>query len=125
MLVISVLIKAGVFESLASHLSGVGAYLPVPASGLSIIVAMFGNNIAAYTIASNLLAVGEISAQGIILSLLIGAILSNTVYMLRSSLPIHIGIFGIKTGIQITLLSSAIRNGIIIVFIVMLALFWQ
>jgi hypothetical protein len=124
MFVISILIKAGIFDGLASYLSGVSAYLPVPASGLSIIAAMFGHPIAAYTVASNLLVAGEITARGIILSLLVGTMLSNVVYMFRSSMPRHMGIFGLKTGMQISLLSSAIRGGIIIVFIVTLAIFW-
>ena len=124
MLVISILIKAGIFDGLTSYLSGVSAYLPIPASGLSIIAAMFGHPIAAYTVASNLLVAGEIAARGIILSLLVGTMLSNTVYMFRSSMPRHMGIFGLKTGMQISLLSSAIRGGILIVFIVILAIFW-
>jgi hypothetical protein len=124
MLVISILIEVGVFDSLASYLSGVSAYLPIPASGLGIIAAMFGHAIAAYTVASNLLAAGEITARGIILSLLIGSVLSSIVSMLRMSIPSHVGIFGLKTGLQIILLSLAIRSGIITVFIVMLAIFW-
>jgi len=125
MLAISILIKAGIFDGLAVYLSDISAYLPVPASGLGIIASMFGHPLAAYTVASNLLAVGDISAKGIILSLLIGTMFSSTIYMFRSSMPRHIGLFGLKTGLQITLLSTVTRVGIIIVFIVTLAAFWR
>ena len=124
MLVISILIKAGVFESMASYLSGVSAYLPIPANGLAIIASMFGHAIAAFTVASNLLAVGEITARDVILSLLIGSVLSSIVFMLRISMPHYVGIFGPKTGIQLMLISSTIRSAITIVLIVILALFW-
>lgn len=124
MLVVSILIEVGVFDSLASFLGGVGSYLPIPASGLGIIASMFGHPIAAYTVASNLLAVGEISAKGVVLSLLIGGIFANAVFLLRSSIPNYMGIFGPKTGILVTLLSSAIWNSIIIIFVVILAIFW-
>ena len=125
MLVISILIEAGVFDSLASYLSGISAYLPIPTSGLAIIASMFGHAIAAFTVASNLLAVGEITAKGIILSLLIGSVLSSIVFMFRVSMPYYVGIFGPKTGLQLMLLSSAIRSGIVIIFVVILAIFWQ
>ena len=124
MLAVSILIKVGVFDSLASHLGSISAFLPIPVSGMGIIVSMFGHPIAAYSVASNLLAVGEISAKGVVLSLLIGGIFANAVFLLRSSIPNFIGIFGLKTGVQITLLSAAIWNSIIIVFIVILAIFW-
>jgi hypothetical protein len=124
MLVISVLIEVGVFDSLASYLSGVSAYLPIPASGLGIIAVMPGHSIAAYTVASNLLAVGEITARGIILSLLIGSVLTGITSMFRYQIPIYVGIFGPKTGTQLVLLSSAIRSVIVIVLVVILAVFW-
>jgi hypothetical protein len=125
MLLISILIKAGVFNGLTTYLSGISAYLPIPASGLSIIAAMFGHSIAAYTVASNLLAAGEIAAKGIILSLIIGSVFSSTIYMFRDVLPYYVGVFGPKAGMQITLLSSAIRAGVAIIFVVILAIFWQ
>ena len=125
MLVISILIKVGVFDSLASYLSGVSAYLPVPANGLGIIAAMFGHYIAAYAVASNLLAVGEITAKGIILSLLIGSVLTSVIAMFRYQISHYVGIYGPKSGIQLMLLTSAIRSGIIIVFVVILTIFWQ
>jgi hypothetical protein len=124
MLIMSILIKLGVFDSLASYLSGVSVYLPVPVGGLGIIAAMFGHHIAAYTVASNLLATGEIAARGIILSLLIGSVLTSIISMFRYQIPHYVGIYGLKTGIQLMLLSSTIRSVIIIVFIVILARFW-
>ncbi|MFA5315859.1 MAG: nucleoside recognition domain-containing protein [Dehalococcoidales bacterium] len=125
MIIMCVLIKVGAFDLLASHLGGIGAYLPIPASGLGIIVAMLGNTIAAYTVASNLLIVGEITAKGIIISLMIGSIFSNFIYTLRSSIPYYIGIFGMRNGIQLILISMAIRNGIMIGFVIFLAILWN
>ena len=121
---ISILIKTGVFDGLTSYLSGISAYLPIPASGLGIIASMFGHHIAAYTVASNLLAVGEISAKGIILSLLIGNVLTSIITGVRVHMPAYVGIFGPKNGFQIMLLSAVIRSIIIIILIVILALFW-
>jgi hypothetical protein len=78
----------------------------------------------AYTVASNLLAAGEITAKGVVLSLLIGGMFANAIFLLRSSIPNYMGIFGPKNGVLITVLSAAIWNGIIILFIVLLAVFW-
>jgi len=124
MLIVSILIKAGVFDSLASYVSGVSAYLLVPVGGLGVIAAMFGHYIAAYTVASNLLAAGEITAKGVIISLLIGTVLTSIISMFRYQMPHYVGVFGLKTGFQLMLLSSAIRNAIIIVLIVILTIFW-
>jgi hypothetical protein len=125
MIIISILIKLGVFDSLSSYLSDISNYLPIPANGLSIVAAMFGHHYAAYAIASNLLAVGEISGKDIILSLLIGSVLSSVITMFRASMPYLVPVFGLKSGIQLMLLSTALRNSIAIIFIVLMAIFWQ
>ncbi len=125
MLVISILIKAGVFSGLTAYLSDISAYLPIPANGLSIVAAAFGHPTVAYTVAGNLLAAGEITAKGIILSLLIGSVLASGISIFRETMPYFVSIFGPKYGIQLTLISSSIRNVVAIVFIVILAVVWQ
>jgi hypothetical protein len=124
MFVVCILIKVGAFEALSAYLSGMSAYLPIPPSGLGIIAAQFGHSIAAYTVASGLLAAGEITGKEIILTLLVGSVLTSIVSMFRSTMPYYVGIFGLRTGLELMVLSSAIRNIIVIVFIVILALFW-
>jgi len=124
MLAVSLLIELGIFDHLTKYMGGVTTYLPIPPSGLGVIASMFGHPVVAYTVASNLLEAGEISAKGIVLSLLIGGMFANMVFLLRSSIPNYMGIFGPKNGVMITVLSSIIWNAIIIFFIVMLAIFW-
>jgi len=106
-------------------LSDISAYLPIPANGLSIVAAAFGHPTVAYTVAGNLLAAGEITAKGIILSLLIGSVLASGISVFRETMPYFVSIFGPKYGIQLTLLSSSIRSVVAIVFIVILAVVWQ
>nr|MDA8219220.1 hypothetical protein [Dehalococcoidales bacterium] len=118
------LVKAGVFDGLASQLSGVGHYLPVPTAGLGIIAARFAYSLAAYVTAGGLLAVGEVTAKDIILSLLVGDVLTSIVSMFRYLTPYYVGIFGPATGLQLMLLSSAIQNAIVVAFIAGLALLW-
>jgi len=124
MFVVCILIKLGVFEALASLLRGISPYLPVPSSGLAIIAAQFGHHLAAYTTASNLLAAGEITAKGIILTLFVGNVLTSILTMFKYLMPYYMGVFGPKTGLQLMVLSSAIRNVIVIIFVIGLAVLW-
>jgi hypothetical protein len=45
--IVFILMELGVFDILASYLSGISTYFPVPVEGLAIIAAQFGNFIAA------------------------------------------------------------------------------
>ena len=116
-----ILIDLGTFEALASYLKGIARYLPIPAEGVSIIGAQFANNIAAYTMASNLLSKGILVGKDIVLILLIGNVLTSIVG-LRYLIPYYIGIFGPRTGTQLMVTASALRQGLTIMVIAILFL---
>ncbi|MEW6425608.1 MAG: hypothetical protein AB1523_12875 [Bacillota bacterium] len=92
--------------------------------GLGIVAAQLGHSNAAYAVASGLLSSGEISAKGVVLSLLAGDVLSGIAMMFRYLMPYYVGIFGLRTGLELMGISVTIRNGIVIAFILVLALFW-
>ncbi len=122
MVISCILIKAGVFDILASYLKGAASWFPIPAGGLGIIAARFGHHIAAYTVASSLMSAGELTSKGVILSLLVGNILTTLTSPVRHLLPYYVGIFGPRMGAELMLLSSAIRNGIAIILVFGIAL---
>lgn len=123
-IVTCILIELGVFEKIASSLSGITSYFPIPPEGLGIVAAQLGHSNAAYAVASGLLSSGEISEKGVVLSLLAGDVLSAIVVMFRYLMPYYVGIFGLRTGLELMCISVTIRNGIVVVFILVLALFW-
>ena len=116
-----ILIKAGAFDLLSLHLQGLASRLPIPPSGIGIISAQFGNLAAASAVAASLMASGEISAKGVILSLLAGNILTSLFTALRFLFPYYIGIFGLRIGTELLSLSSTIRNAIALLFLFALA----
>lgn len=118
-----VLIDAGFFDVLADFLKEHAVFVPVPGEALPIIAAQFTTNIAAYTIAGNLLSAGILSTREIVLSLLVGKILSSIV-SIRILIPYYIGIFGSKLGSQIMIYSAILREGILVVATVILAFSW-
>ncbi|MHC1631936.1 MAG: nucleoside recognition domain-containing protein [Methanotrichaceae archaeon] len=122
--IVFILIAAGVFDLLASYLSGVTNYFPVPAAGLGIIAAKFGNFVAAQTIAGNLLSTGVLTSREIILTLLVGDILSSISATMRFLIPYYVGIFGPKVGMQILVMATTIRTGIMLMVIFVLAVLW-
>lgn len=103
------LIEIGVFDWLTLHIQGVTRFFPVPVEGLSIAAAYFGQSVAAYTIAGNMLAAGAISTKNIVLSLLLGQLLSSVISSFRYSAPYYMGIFGTKMGTELLVYSSFIR----------------
>ena len=103
------LVEIGVFEWLTLHIQGVTRFFPVPVEGLSIAAAYFGTSLAAYTIAGNMLTAGAISSKNVILSLLLGHILSSVISTFRHSAPHYIGIFGAKMGTELLFYSSVLR----------------
>lgn len=109
-----ILYEMGAFEVLTDYLSPASRYFPIPPEGLTIISAYFGNYIAAATVAGNLLSAGRLTGKDVILSLLVGNVLSAFPAMLRYETPYYVGIFGPKNGTQIMLLSTAIRTGIML-----------
>ena len=105
--VVFVLMDRGVFEMLETYLSGVAAYFPIPAEGLTIIAAQFAQPVAAYTIAGSLLSQGSLDTRDIVLTLLIGDVLS-TITILRFIIPYYLGVFGPKLGTQIMTLATSL-----------------
>ena len=103
------LVDLGFFERLAYYLRNVSNFFPVPLEGISIATAYIGQSIAAYTIAGNMMAEGIISSKEVILSLLLGQILSCVITAFRYSAPYYIGIFGTKMGSQLLIISSVMR----------------
>ena len=122
-LIVFVLMDIGVFELLETHLSSVAAYFPIPAEGLPIIAAQFAEPAVAYTIAGSLLSQGILDAKAVVLTLLIGDVLS-TITILRFIIPYYLGVFGPKLGTQIMTLATTLRLGVVVVIIVVLALMW-
>jgi len=117
------MIDAGFFEMLAAFLKEHAVFIPVPGEALPIIAAQFTANIAAYTIAGNLLSAGIVNTKEIVVSLLVGKILSS-IMSIRILIPYYVGIFGSKLGTQIMIYSAILREGILIVATVILAIFW-
>ena len=103
------LVDLGVFDWLTLHIQGVTKIFPVPVEGLSIAAAYFGQSVAAYTIAGNMLAAGAISSKDIILALLLGQLLSSVISSFRYSAPYYMGIFGTKMGTELLVYSSLLR----------------
>lgn len=123
-ILVFVMIDAGFFEVLAAFLKEHAVFVPVPGEALPIIAAQFTANIAAYTIAGNLLSAGILNTKEIVVSLLVGKILSS-IMSIRILIPYYVGIFGSKIGTQIMIYSALLREGILIIATVMLAIFWQ
>lgn len=122
--IVFILLTIGVFNHLASYLSGVSTYFPIPPEGLGIIAAQFASFVVAITVAGNILSTGVLTGKGIIMTLLVGDVLKSFLTMARFLTPYYVGIFGPKNGLQIMLLSTTIRTGIMLVVIFVLALFW-
>ena len=121
--VVFVLMDRGVFEMLETYLSGVATYFPIPAEGLTIIAAQFAQPVAAYTIAGSLLSQGILDTRDIVLTLLIGDVLS-TITILRFIIPYYLGVFGPKLGTQIMTLATTLRLGVVVMIILVLAVLW-
>jgi hypothetical protein len=118
------LIKAGAFDVLTNYLSGAGMHLPVPASGFGIIAAQFANPVAAYTIAAGLLSTGELVPKDIVITLLLGDVLTSITTSLKYFVPYYVGIFGPKIGMQMLCLATVIRNSVVVLFVFLLTWFW-
>ena len=125
MFVVAILIKIGAFDALTSHIGSVCTYFPIPVAGLSIIAAQFAHYIAASTVASGLMSTGELASRDVIIVLLVGTVLTSITQAMKWFIPSYVGIFGPKIGLQLIILSTAIRDGITLLLIFALVLFWQ
>jgi hypothetical protein len=122
--VVCVLITIGAFDLLAGHLGGICEYFPIPAAGLSIIAAQFANFIAAHSTAGTLLSTGVLTSKEVILTLLVGDVLSSVMMLMKYMIPYYVGIFGPRIGMQILVIATAIRTVVMLAVIFALALFW-
>lgn len=124
MFLVSVLVQVGAFDLLALHLSGIRGYLPIPAAGLGIIAAQFGGYIAAYTVAGGLLAAGEFSSKEVVVTLMIGNVITSAAWAARWLIPSHAGIFGPRIGTQLVICSTGLRNLIMLSVAFGVMVFW-
>ncbi len=116
------LIDMGFFDMISVYLKGLPALRYLPPEGLPVIAAWFASNIGAYTIAGKLLSDGILSSKEIVITLLVGRVLSSIV-RLRFTIPYYTGIFSPRLGMQIMLLSTLMQEGLTVVVIVLLAMF--
>ncbi|HOI12748.1 MAG TPA: hypothetical protein PLG75_02765 [Methanoculleus sp.] len=102
-------------------MQGAGAAFPVPPEGFAIITAQFGSFVAGASVASALLAAGDMTWQQIVLTLLVGNVLTSVTRSIRWLGSSYVAIFGMRTGTEIMLVSTALRNGIMVLLVAVLA----
>ncbi|MCX9087687.1 MAG: nucleoside recognition protein, partial [Candidatus Methanoperedens sp.] len=116
------LIDIGFFDMLSAYLKDLPVLKSLPVQALPIIAAWFASNIGAYTIAGKLLADGIMTSKEIVITLLLGRVLSSMV-RLRFTIPYYTGIFSPKLGMQIMLIATLMQEGLTIIVIAFLAVF--
>jgi len=116
------LIDIGFFDMLSAYLKDLPVLKSLPVQALPIIAAWFASNVAAYTIAGKLLTDGIMTSKEIVITLLLGRVLSSMV-RLRFTIPYYTGIFSPKLGMQIMLLATLMQEGLTIIVIAFLAVF--
>ena len=124
LVVVAFLIEAGVFDAVAAYLEGVSRFFPIPPQGLTIIAAKFGSYIAAASLASALLAAGEMSDRDIVITLLVANLLTSITTYLRWLGSFYIAIFGPGRGTEIMVLSVVLQDGLLLIAIFLLAWLW-
>ncbi|CAG1007848.1 hypothetical protein METP1_03510 [Methanosarcinales archaeon] len=117
------LIDIGFFDMLSVYLKDLPILKSLPVQALPIIAAWFASNVGAYTIAGKLLTEGIMTSKEIVITLLVGRVLSSIV-RLRFTIPYYTGIFSPKLGTQIMLLATVMQEGLTIIVIAILAVFW-
>jgi hypothetical protein len=117
------LIDIGFFDMLSAYLKDLPVLKSLPSPALPVIAAWFASNIGAYTIAGKLLTDGIMTSKEIVITLLVGRVLSSIV-RLRFTIPYYTGIFSPKLGTQIMLLATLMQEGLTIVVIAVLAVLW-
>ncbi|VVB88290.1 Uncharacterised protein [uncultured archaeon] len=117
------LIDIGFFDMVSAYLKDLPVLRSLPPPALPVVAAWFASNIGAYTIAGKLLADGMMTSKEIVITLLIGRVLSSLV-RLRFTIPYYTGIFSPELGTQIMLLATLMQEGLTAVVIVMLAVLW-
>ncbi|KLK87910.1 nucleoside recognition protein [Methanoculleus sediminis] len=122
--VVAFLVEAGVFDAVAAYLEGASRLFPIPPEGLAIVAAKFGSYVAAASLASGLLAAGELSGRDIVITLLVANLLTSVVTYLRWLGSFYAAIFGPKLGARIMILSVVLQDGLLLAAIFLLAWFW-
>jgi len=122
-LIVFILIDIGVFKEIVKNIGGIASYLPIPIEGLPIICTQFASDVTAYPIAKGLLTKGVLTTKVVVLTLLVGDVLASIVN-LRYSISSHFGIFGIKLGLLIVTIVIGLRNIIMLLMIIALAVWW-
>ncbi|MCM1987568.1 MULTISPECIES: nucleoside recognition domain-containing protein [Methanococcoides] len=117
------LMETGIFDLIADIMKSSFLVNYVPPEGLPIIAGWFASNIAAYTIAGNLLSAQMLSTRDIILALLVGRVLAS-VPRIKSMLPYYTGIFRPELGLKIMTVSLIMQNGIMLAIIGIILFFW-
>lgn len=123
-ILVAFLINLGLFDSIAGGMQGLSTWFPVPAAGFAIIAAQFGSFIAGASVASTLLTAGTLTWQEIIITLLVGNILTSITRGIRWYGSSYAAIFGPRAGAEIQILSTGLRNIIMIIFVILLAAIW-
>lgn len=123
-ILVALLMELGVFDMLGSAISGISGVFPIPVEGVPIIAAQFASYIAAAGVASPLYFGGQISTRDLVVTLLVGNVLSSVTRTLRWFGPVYVGIFGPRIGTEIMLISTLLRNGIMLVVILLITVFW-
>ncbi|HPY73677.1 MAG TPA: hypothetical protein PLJ69_10445 [Methanothrix sp.] len=124
MFLVSVLIQVGAFDLLSQQLSGIGGLLPLPAAGISIIAAQFAGYIAAYTVAGGLLAAGEVTGKEVVVTLMMGNVITSAGWAVRWLIPSHAGIFGPRIGTELVICSTGLRNVLMILVALGVMVLW-
>ncbi len=123
-IIVAVLITLGFFDAVAGVMQDFGAWFPVPPAGFAIIAAQFGSFIAGASVASTLLAAGTLTPQEIVITLLVGNILTSVTRGIRWYGSSYAAIFGPRTGAEIQILSTGLRVAIMVVIVAVLAIIW-
>ncbi len=103
-----VLIRLGIFEYAAKHLSVVSRYFPIPVESLPIVATRLISPIGAYTVAGSLLEKGVLSGPTIVMALMVGTLLA-TIPNVRYLVPYYFGIFGPSIGLRLVIVSMVTR----------------
>lgn len=117
------LMETGIFDLIANIMKSSFLVNYVPPEGMPIIAGWFASNIAAYTIAGNLLSAQILNTRDIILALLVGRVLAS-VPRIKSMLPYYTGIFRPELGLKIMTVSLIMQNGIMLAIIGIILFFW-
>ncbi|WP_070807813.1 hypothetical protein [Pyrodictium occultum] len=118
-LITSLLISFSIFKYLTYTMKYITTLLPLSMQEISVVATAMVNNIAAYTLAANLLDRGLISVRDLLASLLLGSVFANVNY-LRWLIPYYTSLYGVRDGLRIMAISMIIRNTIALGFFYLL-----